>query len=83
MSGNNLSQKYIFRFNIILLQIKQQWDWTKIYHNLCVIIILYLPINNTYIITNNNTHKKMYIIYIYNPHQNPCKLSFIMEENSA
>jgi hypothetical protein len=35
----------VLRINIILLHIKQQWDWTKSYHNLWTV-----PTNNTHII---------------------------------
>ena len=28
------------KFNIILLQIKKQWDWTKSYHNLWTVLSL-------------------------------------------
>jgi hypothetical protein len=28
-----LLDQIVLRFSIILLQIKQQWDWTKSYHN--------------------------------------------------
>jgi len=28
------------KFNISLLQIKQQWDWTKSYHNLWTVLSL-------------------------------------------
>jgi hypothetical protein len=30
----------ISKFNIVLLQIKQQWDWTKSYHNLWTVLSL-------------------------------------------
>ena len=28
-----VSYQIVLRFNITLLKIKQQWDWTKSYHN--------------------------------------------------
>jgi hypothetical protein len=39
-----MGQKVITTY-VLSLQIKQQWDWTKSYHNLCP-----LPTNNTHII---------------------------------
>ena len=34
----------MFRFNIMLLQIKQQWEWAKRYHNLCTVPILHVHV---------------------------------------